>query len=67
MYQIERGVWQPSTGLKHSGEKRKFVNSITNTAGFISKAVREIYPSLTNKPAENSEFREGTRFINLYV
>ena len=30
---------------KYSGKRRKFVNSRTNTKGFISKAVREIYPS----------------------
>ena len=29
-------------------KKRKFAHSSTNTTGFISKAVREIYPSLRN-------------------
>ena len=43
---------------KYSG-KKKFVNSSTNTTGFISEAVRKIYPSLRNKPAENSEFKKA--------
>ena len=40
-------------------KKRKFVNSSTNTMGFISKAVREIYPSFRYKPAENCEHKQA--------
>ena len=38
-------------------EKRKFVNSSTNTMGFILKVVREMYPSLSNESAKNNEFK----------
>ena len=44
--------------LKNIVEKEKVVNSSTNAMGFISRAVREIYPSIRNKPAENSDFKK---------
>ena len=42
------------------GKKRKFVNTSTNTTGFISKTVREIYPSLRNKPAKQITKLKGS-------
>ena len=36
-------------------QKNKFVKSSTNTTGFLSKVVREFYPLLTIKPAEDTE------------
>ena len=51
---------------KYSGNKRDFVISSTNTTGFISNAVREIHPSLRNKPAENSEFKKAIQVARRY-
>ena len=45
--------------LKNIVRKEKVVNSSTNAMGFISRAVREIYPSIRNKPAENNEFKKA--------
>ena len=47
-------------------KKRKFAHSSTNTTGFISKAVREIYPSLRNKPAESSELKKAVQVGRWY-
>ena len=47
--------------LKNSEKKRKFVNSSTNTTGFISKDVREIYRSFRYKPAENCEYKKAVQ------
>ena len=44
---------------KHNAKKRKFVNSSSSTAGYFSKAVRELYPSLRNKPSESNEFKKA--------
>ena len=44
---------------KYSGKKRKFVSSSTNITGFISKAEREIHPSLRNKPTKHSERKKA--------
>ena len=44
---------------KYNAKKRKFVNSSSNTAGYLSKAVRELYPSLRNKPSESNEFKKA--------
>ena len=43
---------------KYNAKKRKFVNSSSNTAGYLSKAVKKLYPSLRNKPSESNEFKE---------
>ena len=44
---------------KYNAKKRKFVNSSSNTAGYLSKAVRELYPPLRNKPSESNEFNKA--------
>ena len=44
---------------KYNAKKRKFVNSSSVTAGYLSKAVRELYPSLRNKPSESNEFKKA--------
>ena len=44
---------------KKNTKKRKFVNSSSNTAGYLSKVVRELYPSLKNKPSESNEFKKA--------
>ena len=48
---------------KYNAKKRKFVNSSSNTAGYLSKAVRELHPSLRNKPSESNEFNVRKVFI----
>ena len=49
---------------KYSGKKkRKFVNSRTNTTGFISKVVREMNTPLRNKPAEDNEFKKDIQVV----
>ena len=51
--------------LKNIAEKkkRKFVNSRTNTTGFISKAVREMNTPFRNKPAEGNEFKKDIQGV----
>ena len=34
--------------------------------GFISKTVRDIYPSLRNKPVENNEFKKAIQVARCY-
>ena len=46
-------------------KKGKIVKSSTNTTSFISKTIREIYPSLRNKPVENSECNQSYIDSNL--
>ena len=46
---------------------RKFVKSNTITMGFSSKVVREFYPSLTNKPAEDTEFKKAIQVDHCYL
>ena len=46
---------------KYNAKKRKFVNSSSNTAGYFSKTVRQLYPSLRNKPSESNEFKKAIK------
>ena len=48
---------------KYSNTKRKFVKSSTITTVFLSKAAREFYPPLTNKPAETTEFQKAIQLV----
>ena len=50
----------------YNAKKRKFVNSSSNTAGYLSKVVRELYPSLRNKPSESNEFKKAIQVARRY-
>ena len=51
---------------KYNAKKRKFVNSSSNTAGYLSKAVRELYTSLRSKPLESNEFKKVIQVARRY-
>ena len=46
------------TVKKYNSKKRKFTSS-TLASGFLSKAVRETYPSLSKKSSESPEFKKA--------
>ena len=46
------------TVKKYNSKKRKFTSSIL-ASGFLSKAVRETYPSLSKKSSESPEFKKA--------
>ena len=46
------------TVKKYNSKKRKFTSS-TLATGFLSKAVRETYPSLSRKSSESPEFKKA--------
>ena len=46
------------TVKKYNSKKRKFTSS-TLASGFLSKAVRETYPSLSKKSSESPEFKNA--------
>ena len=43
---------------KYDSKKRKYTNS-TSTSGYLSKAVREMYPSMKDMPSEDPEFKKA--------
>ena len=47
---------------KYNNKKRKFVQARTNAMGFLSKAVKEFYPSLRERSPNDSEFKKAIQF-----
>ena len=54
---------KPEKNEKNNAKKRKFVNSSSNTASYLSKAVRELYALLRNKPSESNEFKKAIQVV----
>ena len=53
------------TVKKYNSKKRKFTSS-TLASGFLSKAVRETYPSLSKKSSESPEFKKALQVARSY-
>ena len=55
---------------KYDSKKKKFTKS-TMSSGFLSKAVREMYPSLKEKPSDSPELKKAIqlarRSYNSYI
>ena len=57
---------------KYDPKKRKFTKSrMSNSSGFLSKAVREMYPSMKEKPSDSPDFKKAIqlarRSYNSYI